>query len=167
MPPDLPRDFSFICGQSPALGRDRQRSEQFEPKSRSSTSCRSRRQRKRSGDRFPDEAKGPRSLPISSQARREARGCRASESPSWAVGAAGVRDCGRGTQDGVFPVAACAGQGAALSVAGSGPMRGTGSTIGGSLCCSGAWGSFLGSTASIGSKAKKALSSVNAKRAAR
>ena len=41
-------------------------------------------------------------------ARREARGCRASESPFRVVGTAGVRDCRGGSQDGALPVAACA-----------------------------------------------------------
>lgn len=49
--------------------------------------------------------------------RREARGCRASEDPSRAVGAAGVSDCRGGSEDGALPVAACAGHGAARAVA--------------------------------------------------
>lgn len=39
-------------------------------------------------------------------ARREARGCRASEGPVRAVGAAGVSDCWGRPQDGALPVAA-------------------------------------------------------------
>ena len=38
-------------------------------------------------------------------ARREARGCRASEGPSRAVGTAGVPDCWGGPEDGAIPVA--------------------------------------------------------------
>jgi putative transposase len=53
-------------------------------------------------------------------AHREARGSRASEGPSWAVGTAGVRDCRRRPEDGALPVAARAGHCAARSVAGSG-----------------------------------------------
>ena len=41
-------------------------------------------------------------------ARREARGCRASEGPAWVVGAAGVSDCPGGSDDGPLSVAACA-----------------------------------------------------------
>jgi len=38
-------------------------------------------------------------LSINSDARREARGCRASEGPSRAVGTAGVSDCWGGPED--------------------------------------------------------------------
>ena len=38
-------------------------------------------------------------------ARREARGCRASEGPSRTVGTAGVPDCWGGPEDGAIPVA--------------------------------------------------------------
>ena len=38
-------------------------------------------------------------------ARREARGCRASEGPAWVVGAADVSDCRGGSDDGPLSVA--------------------------------------------------------------
>ena len=59
-------------------------------------------------------------LSKSGAARREARGCRASEGPVWAVGTAGVPDCRGGPEDGAIPIATRAGLGAARSVAGSG-----------------------------------------------
>ena len=40
-------------------------------------------------------------------ARREARGCRASEGPAWVIGAAGVSDCRGGSDDGPLSVASC------------------------------------------------------------
>ena len=75
----------------------------------------------------------------------EARGCRASEGPSRAVGAAGVRDC-RGRTARWFATARSARR-ARLCAVGCGiwPMRGAGSATGGASSCSGAkarcWGS--------------------------
>ena len=73
--------------------------------------------RKLLAEQMLDRAAMKELLSKNGDARREARGCRASEGPARAVGTAGVRDCGRGPQDGALPVAARAGHGAARSVA--------------------------------------------------
>ena len=53
-------------------------------------------------------------------ARREARGSRAYEGPSWAVGAAGMPDCRCGSQDGPVSIAAPSRHGPAGPTAGFG-----------------------------------------------
>ena len=53
-------------------------------------------------------------------ARREARGCRASEDPVRAIRTTGVSDCRGGSEDGPLSIAASPGPGAAGSVARSG-----------------------------------------------